>query len=57
MEDLVISFGPSDLEGVIAPHEDALVIRATIANYDVAWVFMDLRSSVNILFKETFDYM
>lgn len=40
----VISFGSVDLEGVITPHEDALVIRATIANYDAAKVFVDSRS-------------
>lgn len=52
-----ISFGPEDLEGVVAPHDDALVIRATIANYDVARVFIDTGSSVNVLFKDAFDRM
>ncbi|XP_074591721.1 uncharacterized protein LOC141847563 [Curcuma longa] len=52
-----ISFGPQDLEGVDTPHDDALVIRATIANYDVARVFVDTGSSVNVLYKEAFDRM
>ncbi|XP_074576197.1 uncharacterized protein LOC141832624 [Curcuma longa] len=38
-----INFGPQDLEGVTVPHNDALVIRATIVNYDVAW---DTRSDL-----------
>lgn len=49
-EDPIISFGPVDLEGVTIPHEDALVINTTIANYDVARMFVDSGSSVNILF-------
>ncbi|XP_074591091.1 uncharacterized protein LOC141846979 [Curcuma longa] len=39
------------------PHDDALVIRATIANYDVARVFVDTGSSVNVLYKDAFDRM
>ncbi|XP_073290525.1 uncharacterized protein [Primulina huaijiensis] len=34
-QDPVISFGPEDLRGVVAPHNDALVVTAFIANYDV----------------------
>ncbi|XP_074556286.1 uncharacterized protein LOC141812150 [Curcuma longa] len=52
-----IQFGSRDLEGVIVPHDDALVIRATIANYDVARVFVDTNSSVNVLYKGAFDRM
>ncbi|XP_074569642.1 uncharacterized protein LOC141826298 [Curcuma longa] len=52
-----IYFGPQDLEGVATPHDDALVIRATIANYDVARVFVDTGSSVNVLYKDAFDRM
>lgn len=57
LKDPVISFGLVDLEGVITPREDALVIWDTIANYDVAQVFIDSGISVNILFKEVFDQM
>lgn len=53
----LISFGPVDLEGVKTPHENALIIWTTIANYEVAWVFVDSGSFVNILFKEAFDQM
>lgn len=45
-----LSFGPKDLIGVIFLHSDALVIRATIANYKVARVLVDSGSSVNVLF-------
>ncbi|XP_073049611.1 uncharacterized protein [Primulina eburnea] len=56
-QDPVISFGPEDLRGIVAPHNDALVVTATIANYDVARIFIDNGSSVNILFKSTMDQM
>ncbi|XP_073308369.1 uncharacterized protein [Primulina huaijiensis] len=56
-QDPVISFGPEDLRGIVAPHNDALVVTATIANYDVARIFIDNGSSVNVLFKSTLDQM
>lgn len=50
--DPVIGIGPGDFEGVTSPppHNDALIIRATMANYDVVWVFVDVGSSINVLF-------
>ncbi|XP_075473446.1 uncharacterized protein LOC142504473 [Primulina tabacum] len=48
----VISFGPAYLRGVSLPHNDALVIQARVANYDVLRVFVDNGSSVNVIFKE-----
>ncbi|XP_073035238.1 uncharacterized protein [Primulina eburnea] len=53
----IISFGPEDMKGVADPHNDALVIRAMIANYEVARIFVDSGSSVNVLFKEAMDQM
>ncbi|XP_073131021.1 uncharacterized protein [Henckelia pumila] len=53
----IITFGPRDLEGVNLPHNDALLIQARIANYDVRRVFVDLGSSVNVLFQEAFEQM
>ncbi|XP_074591723.1 uncharacterized protein LOC141847565 [Curcuma longa] len=55
--DPLIHFGPQDLTGISTPHDDALVIRATIANYNVAHVFVDTSSSVNVLYKEAFAQM
>ncbi|XP_073152514.1 uncharacterized protein [Henckelia pumila] len=52
-----ISFGRKDLKDVVIPHNDPLLVTLTIANYDVARIFVDTGSSVNIIFKETFDQM
>ncbi|XP_075475753.1 uncharacterized protein LOC142511155 [Primulina tabacum] len=41
----VISFGPEDLRGLNLPHNDALVIQARVANYDILRVFVDSGSS------------
>ncbi|XP_075478782.1 uncharacterized protein LOC142519630 [Primulina tabacum] len=48
----VISFGPKDFKGVHLPHNEALVIQVWVANYDIMRVFVDLGSSVNVIFKE-----
>ncbi|XP_042396506.1 uncharacterized protein LOC121986617 [Zingiber officinale] len=53
----VISFRPQDLEGLELPHDDALIIKAIIANSLVARVFVDTGSSVNVLFRSTFEEM
>ncbi|XP_042400920.1 uncharacterized protein LOC121990942 [Zingiber officinale] len=55
--DSVISFRPTDLEGLEFPHNDALIIKAIIANSRVARVFVDTGSSVNILFRTAFEEM
>ncbi|XP_073152355.1 uncharacterized protein [Henckelia pumila] len=52
-----LSFGPKDLKGVSSNHNDALVIRAMVANYDVARIFVDSGSSVNVLFQEAINQM
>ncbi|XP_073128031.1 uncharacterized protein [Henckelia pumila] len=52
-----ISFGREDLKDVLVPHNDPLLVTLTIANYDVAHIFVDTGSSVNIIFKETLDQM
>ncbi|XP_075503970.1 uncharacterized protein LOC142541298 [Primulina tabacum] len=53
----VISFGPEDLRGVNLPHNDALVIQARVANYDILRVFIDSGSFVNVIFKDAFVQM
>lgn len=53
----VNSFGAEDLSRVTTPHTDALMIQATITNYMVARVFVDIDSSVNIIFKDVFNQM
>ncbi|XP_073121018.1 uncharacterized protein [Henckelia pumila] len=53
-----LSFGPDDLKGLSdTNHNDALVFRALVANYDVARIFVDSGSSVNVLFQETINQM
>ncbi|XP_073129114.1 uncharacterized protein [Henckelia pumila] len=52
-----ISFGREDLKDVVLHHNDPLLVTLTIANYDVARIFVDTGSSVNIIFKETLDQM
>ncbi|XP_073051219.1 uncharacterized protein [Primulina eburnea] len=52
-----ISFGPEDLRGVNLPHNDALVIQARVANYDILRIFIDSGSSVNVIFKDAFMQM
>ncbi|XP_073129096.1 uncharacterized protein [Henckelia pumila] len=52
-----ISFERKDLKDVVVPHNDPLLVTLTIANYDVARIFVDTGSSVNIIFKETLDQM
>ena len=53
----MIQFGPHDMEGLQAPHNDALVITATIAKFDVARIMVDTGSSVDVLFYEAYKKM
>ncbi|KAL0394904.1 UNVERIFIED_CONTAM: hypothetical protein Slati_4456600 [Sesamum latifolium] len=39
------------------PGNDALVIMALLANYEIEWVFIDSGSSADILFGEAYDQM
>ncbi|XP_073127795.1 uncharacterized protein [Henckelia pumila] len=52
-----LSFGPEDMKGVASNHNDTLVIRAMIANYDVARIFVNSGISVNVLFQEAISQM
>ncbi|XP_073154138.1 uncharacterized protein [Henckelia pumila] len=54
-QDLIINFGPEDLRGVVAPHNDALVVTVTVVNYDITRIFIDSGSSEDILFRNTLD--
>ncbi|XP_042425784.1 uncharacterized protein LOC122013594 [Zingiber officinale] len=56
-EEPQISFGPSYLEGVEIPHDDALIIRTVIANHTIHRTFVVTGSSVNIIFKKAFDQL
>ncbi|KAL0318745.1 UNVERIFIED_CONTAM: hypothetical protein Sangu_2030700 [Sesamum angustifolium] len=37
------------------PHNDALVIKALLANYEIGHIFIDSGSSADILFGEAYD--
>ncbi|XP_022849778.1 uncharacterized protein LOC111371840 [Olea europaea var. sylvestris] len=52
-----ITFGTGDLEGVSLPHDDALVISAIVANFEVKRILVDNRSAANILSQEAFAKM
>ena len=55
--DDVITFTEEDVQGIQTPHDDAVVVSATIANYDVKKIFVDNESSTNVLFYSTFSRM
>lgn len=46
----ILDFGLQDLQGIAIPYNDVLVIQSTMANFDVARVFIDVRNLVNVLF-------
>ncbi|CAA0810854.1 Unknown protein, partial [Striga hermonthica] len=50
----VISFKEKDVEGVVLPHNDALVITAEVAGFNVKRVFIDTGSSVDVMFYDCF---
>ncbi|XP_042426235.1 uncharacterized protein LOC122014118 [Zingiber officinale] len=43
--------------GLELPHDDALIIKAVIANSRVARVFIDTDNSINVLFRTAFEEM
>ncbi|KAL0401834.1 UNVERIFIED_CONTAM: hypothetical protein Slati_4213300 [Sesamum latifolium] len=53
----VIQFGRAEHSGPRSAHNDALVITALLANYEVERIFIDSGSSADILFGEAFDQM
>ncbi|XP_077228551.1 uncharacterized protein LOC143861521 [Tasmannia lanceolata] len=56
-EDPVISFSTKDYNGLQVPHDDVLVIRLIIANFDVGKILVDTGSSVNVWHLETLEEM
>ncbi|KAL0416411.1 UNVERIFIED_CONTAM: hypothetical protein Slati_3473000 [Sesamum latifolium] len=53
----IIQFGRAERSGSRSAHNDALVITALLANYEVERIFIDSGSSADILFGEAFDQM
>ncbi|XP_077242522.1 uncharacterized protein LOC143883041 [Tasmannia lanceolata] len=56
-EGQVISLSTVDYNGLQVPHDDALVVRLIIANFDVGKIMVDTGSSVNEFHLETFEEM
>ena len=56
-QDDVITFTDEDVWKIQTLHDDAVVVSATIANYDVKKILVDNESSINILFYSTFSRM
>ncbi|XP_012833163.1 PREDICTED: uncharacterized protein LOC105954039 [Erythranthe guttata] len=52
-----ITFGVEDETGIHQPHNDALVITAMVANYDVARILVDTGSSADIIYYDCFRQM
>ncbi|KAK3039568.1 hypothetical protein RJ639_027712 [Escallonia herrerae] len=52
-----ISFDDTDLEEVLTPHDDALVISLQIDAYVIKCILVDTGSSADILFEEAFSQM
>ncbi|KAL0461370.1 UNVERIFIED_CONTAM: Retrovirus-related Pol polyprotein from transposon opus [Sesamum latifolium] len=56
MEDApLIQFGRAERSSPQTMHNDALVITAMLANYDIGRIFIDSGSSADILFGEAYD--
>ncbi|XP_052299551.1 uncharacterized protein LOC127903038 [Citrus sinensis] len=52
-----IMWTDEDEEGILYPHEDALVIKASVASTELRRILVDTGSSVDILFKSALDDM
>ncbi|GFY89059.1 hypothetical protein Acr_06g0009990 [Actinidia rufa] len=52
-----ITFSNDDLRGLHLPHDDALVVSAVIANFNVQRILIDNGSSADILFISAFEKM
>ncbi|XP_042972654.1 uncharacterized protein LOC122304445 [Carya illinoinensis] len=53
----IISFGEVDEDGVLYPHDDALVVTMQIANFIIRRILIDNISSADILLWEAFTLM
>ncbi|XP_021805812.1 uncharacterized protein LOC110749919 [Prunus avium] len=49
-----ITFSEEEEEGIIYPHNDPMIIRAEIAEFDVCRILIDNGSSVNVIFADAF---
>ncbi|XP_073128842.1 uncharacterized protein [Henckelia pumila] len=52
-----ISFGREDLKDVVVPHNDTLLVTLTIANYDVARIFVDTGFELDPITTELYGFI
>lgn len=52
-----IIFFDDDVDGVVYPNDDALVVTMDIASHNMARIMVDTRSSVDIIFDDTLTHM
>ncbi|CAL8174614.1 unnamed protein product [Prunus armeniaca] len=50
-----ITFCEEEEHGVILPHDDPIIIRADISNFDVERILVDTGSSVSVMFANSFN--
>ncbi|CAL8999641.1 unnamed protein product, partial [Prunus brigantina] len=50
-----ITFCEEEERGVILPHDDPIIIRADISNFDVGRILVDTSSSVSVMFAGAFN--
>lgn len=55
--DGIITFPPVNLNRVLQPHEDALVLTLGINGFDVRMILVDLGSSVDLLQMSSYKQM
>ncbi|OMO90118.1 S-locus glycoprotein [Corchorus olitorius] len=51
-KDEPISFGPEDFEGIQTPHDDAIIISATVYNHTVRRILFDNGSASDVLYYD-----
>ncbi|KAK8956706.1 hypothetical protein KSP39_PZI001097 [Platanthera zijinensis] len=51
----IVTFGPADLPITANPFDDAIVVQAAIRDFTVDRILINTGSSVNLLFKSTFE--
>lgn len=49
-----ITFRNEEEEGILYPHDDPMIIRAEIVDFDVGRILLDTGSSVNVIFTDAF---
>ena len=54
IESFMLSFSEEDAQGVVMPHDDALVVTLTVANHAIHRILVDNGSSADILYWPVF---